>query len=107
MALDVYLNVTGGIRLDETASDLAVAISIVSSILDKTLPEGTVAFGEIGLGGEVRSVRDPHIRVKELEKLGFKRCILPKANLRKLNSKDYDIELIGLSNVKEIGKLLK
>ena len=106
-ALDVYLNVTGGIRLDETASDLAVAISIVSSILDKTLPEGTVAFGEIGLGGEVRSVRDPHIRVKELEKLGFKRCILPKANLRKLNSKDYDIELIGLSNVKEIGKLLK
>jgi len=106
-ALDVYLNVTGGIRLDETASDLAVAISIVSSILDKTLPEGTVAFGEIGLGGEVRSVRDPHIRVKELEKLGFKRCILPKANLRKLNSKDYNIELIGLSNVKEIGKLLK
>lgn len=106
-ALDVYLNVTGGIRLDETASDLAVAISIVSSILDKTLPEGTVAFGEIGLGGEVRSVRDPHIRVKELEKLGFKRCILPKANLRKLNSKDYDIDLIGLSNVKEIGKLLK
>ena len=106
-ALDVYLNVTGGIRLDETASDLAVAISIVSSILDKTLPEGTVAFGVIGLGGEVRSVRDPHIRVKELEKLGFKRCILPKANLRKLNSKDYDIELIGLSNVKEIGKLLK
>ncbi len=106
-ALDVYLNVTGGIRLDETASDLAVAISIVSSILDKTLPEGTVAFGEIGLGGEIRSVRDPHIRVKELEKLGFKRCILPKANLRKLNSKDYDIELIGLSSVKEIGKLLK
>lgn len=106
-ALDVYLNVTGGIRLDETASDLAVAISIVSSILDKNLPSGTVAFGEIGLGGEVRSVRDPHIRVKELEKLGFDRCILPNANLRKIHANDYKIELIGISNVKEIGKLLK
>ena len=104
-ALDVYLNVTGGIRLDETASDLAVGISIVSSILDKTLPESTVAFGEIGLGGEVRSVRDAHIRVKELEKLGFKHCILPHANLIKLNKSDYNIELIGISNVKEIGKL--
>ena len=106
-ALDVYLNVTGGIRLDETASDLAVAISIVSSILDKNLPSGTVAFGEIGVGGEVRSVRDPHIRVKELEKLGFDRCILPNANLRKIHANDYKIELIGISNVKEIGKLLK
>ena len=106
-ALDVYLNVTGGIRLDETASDLAVAISIVSSILDKTLADETVAFGEIGLGGEVRSVRDAHIRVKELEKLGFKRCILPHSNLIKLNKKDYNIELIGISNVKEIVKLFK
>ena len=82
-------------------------MSIVSSILDKTLPDSTVAFGEIGLGGEVRSVRDAHIRVKELEKLGFERCILPRVNLNKLNKKDYSIELIGISSVKEIGKLLK
>lgn len=104
--LDVYLNVTGGIRLDETASDLAVAISIVSSILDKTLTSGTVAFGEVGLGGEIRSVRDPSIRVKELEKLGFETVILPNANLKKLNPKEYQIKLIGVSNIKEISKLL-
>ncbi len=105
--LDVYLNVTGGIRLDETASDLAVAFSIISSVLDKTLPSGTVAFGEIGLGGEVRSVRDPSIRVHELEKLGFDTCILPNANLKKLDRKDYHINLIGVSTVKELSKLLK
>ncbi len=104
--LDVYLNVTGGIRLDETASDLAVAISIVSSILDKTLPSGTVAFGEVGLGGEIRSVRDPSIRVKELEKLGFETVILPNANLKKMNPKEYNINLVGVSNIKEISKLL-
>ena len=104
--LDVYLNVTGGIRLDETASDLAVAISIVSSILDKTLPSGTVAFGEVGLGGEIRSVRDPSIRVKELEKLGFETVILPIANLKKMNLKEYNINLVGVSNIKEISKLL-
>ena len=106
-ALDVYLNVTGGLRLDETASDLAVAASVVSSILDKTIPADTVAFGEIGLGGEVRSVSDAQKRVSEVQKLGFRRCILPKANLAKLTVADYDIELVGIGSVRELGRIFE
>ena len=104
-ALDVYLNVIGGLNINDTASDLAVASSIVSSLLDKTIPTGTVIFGELGLGGEVRTVSDAEKRVSEAEKLGFTRCILPASSLRKLNASRYSIELIGISNITEIKKV--
>ena len=104
-ALDVYLNVIGGLNINDTASDLAVASSIVSSLLDKTIPAGTVIFGELGLGGEVRTVSDAEKRVSEAEKLGFTRCILPASSLRKLNASRYSIELIGISNITEIKKV--
>ncbi len=104
-ALDVYLNVIGGLNISDTASDLAVASSIVSSLLDKTIPAGTVIFGELGLGGEVRTVSDAEKRVSEAEKLGFTRCVLPASSLRKLNASRYSMELIGISNITEIKKV--
>ena len=94
-ALDVYLNVIGGLNISDTASDLAVAASIVSSLLDKTIPAGTVIFGELGLGGEVRTVSDAEKRVSEAEKLGYRRCILPMSSLRKLDASRYGMELIS------------
>lgn len=104
-ALDVYLNVIGGLNINDTASDLAVASSIVSSLLDKTIPAGTVIFGELGLGGEVRTVSDAEKRVSEAEKLGFTRCVLPASSFRKLNASRYSMELIGISNITEIKKV--
>lgn len=104
-ALDVYLNVIGGLNISDTASDLAVAASIVSSLLDKTIPAGTVIFGEIGLGGEIRNVSDTEKRVAEAEKLGFTRCVLPASGLKKLDPSRYSIELVGLSNIKDIRKV--
>ncbi|MBQ2085633.1 MAG: hypothetical protein II464_05140 [Oscillospiraceae bacterium] len=104
-ALDVYLNVIGGLNIGDTASDLAVAACIVSSLLDKTIPAGTVVFGEIGLGGEIRTVTDAVKRVSEAEKLGFTRCVLPEGSLRKMDRSQYSIELIGISNIKDIKKV--
>ena len=104
-ALDVYLNVIGGLNIGDTASDLAVAASIVSSLLDKTIPAGTVVFGEIGLGGEIRTVTDAVKRVSDAEKLGFTRCVLPAGSLKKMDATQYSMELIGISNIKDIKKV--
>ncbi|MEA5051350.1 MAG: DNA repair protein RadA [Oscillospiraceae bacterium] len=104
-SLDVYVNVVGGLSLDEPAADLAVAVSLASAVLDKPLPPQTVAFGEIGLGGEVRAVQNPELRIREAQRLGFEHCILPRASLHKLNAADYKIELIGIANVRELGRL--
>ncbi|MEA4912725.1 MAG: DNA repair protein RadA [Oscillospiraceae bacterium] len=105
--LDVYVNVVGGLSLDEPAVDLAVAASLVSAVLDKPLPAQTVAFGEIGLGGEVRAVQNPDIRIREAQRLGFANCVLPAASLHKLQQADYSIRLIGISNVRDLGRLFK
>ncbi|MEZ5825784.1 MAG: DNA repair protein RadA [Geminicoccaceae bacterium] len=75
---DVYLNVAGGLRVQEPAADLAVAAALVSSLVDRPVPAGTVLFGEIGLAGEVRAVSRRDARLKEAEKLGFARAITPR-----------------------------
>ena len=77
-ACDTYLNVTGGVKLSEPAADLPAVLSIASSILEKALPEGMAAFGEIGLTGELRSVSAVSQRVSEIARLGFTSCVLPK-----------------------------
>jgi DNA repair protein RadA/Sms len=74
---DVYLNVAGGLRVAEPAADLAVAAALLSSLADAPVPERTVAFGEVGLGGEVRPVAQPETRLKEAAKLGFVRAYVP------------------------------
>ncbi len=99
--LDAYVNVAGGLRLDEPAADLAVALALVSGLRDKAIDEFTIAFGEIGLSGELRSVSRPLARVNEAARLGFKTCILPKSSLRQLKDASSNIKIIGVSTLKE------
>jgi DNA repair protein RadA/Sms len=76
-------------------------------VTDQQVPEGTVAFGEIGLGGEVRTVSSIEKRITEVARLGFKRCVIPQSALRKLDRNGFGIELVGVSSVRDIGKLFK
>ena len=100
--LDAYLNVVGGLRLDEPAADLPAAISLVSSLRDKAVPDGLVAFGEIGLAGEIRSVSHTAARIKEADRLGFTKCIVPAQSLKQISGLDkLGIEIIGVSNLKQ------
>ena len=97
---DAYVNITGGMRLDDPAADLGIVTAIVSSFKNKAVDEGTVIFGEIGLSGEVRGVSAAKQRVNEALKMGFKTCIIPKSNLESV--KDVkDIKIIGVSSVSE------
>lgn len=97
---DAYVNVVGGIRLDETATDLAIAAAIASSFRNKEMDMGLAVIGEIGLTGELRGVSQIEKRIKEVEKLGFSRCIIPEAN--KKSVKDVkNLEIIAAKNVTE------
>jgi DNA repair protein RadA/Sms len=82
---DVYINVVGGLRLDEPASDLSVVLSLISSLKDVPIRDDVIAFGEIGLGGEIRSIGSCEQRIKEASRLGFMRCIVPYHNYKALN----------------------
>lgn len=100
--LDAYLNVVGGLRIDEPAADLSVAMALVSSLKDTPIRDDTVVFGEIGLAGELRSVSHIEQRVSEAFRLGFTRCILPFHSLKSIDRKRFDgVELIGVRNVRE------
>ena len=100
--LDAYLSIVGGLKLDEPAADLAVALALVSSLKDKPADPKTVAFGEIGLAGELRSIGRAEARIAEASRLGFTRCILPAQNLRMLGQGNrYGMELIGAKTVRE------
>ena len=95
--LDAYINVVGGMRLDEPAADLPIALALVSNLTDRVIPDDLVAFGEIGLAGELRAVNGVLVRVKEAQ-LGFRRCILPKQCVDAITA-DVDIQLIGVSSL--------
>lgn len=97
---DAYVNIAGGIRMNEPAIDLGIVLAIISSKFDLTIDEKTICFGEVGLSGEVRGVTMAEQRVAEAAKLGFKRCILPSVCLGAAKSVK-GIELVGVSNVKE------
>jgi len=99
--LDAYVNVVGGLRLDEPAVDLAVAMSLVSSLKDVPISDDAIVFGEIGLAGEMRSVSHIDARISEASRLGFKKCILPYHSLKLVNANCGDIKLIGVKNVRE------
>ncbi|MBR0434857.1 MAG: DNA repair protein RadA [Lachnospiraceae bacterium] len=102
---DAYVNIAGGIRMNEPAIDLGIALAIISSYKDKPIDDKTICFGEIGLSGEIRSVSMSEQRVKEAKKLGFTTCILPATNLKSM-SKEDGIKLIGIESVKELGRFL-
>ena len=97
---DAYVNIAGGIRLNEPAVDLAICMALVSSFKDITIDRETVLFGEVGLGGEVRAVSMADQRIREAKKLGFKRVIMPISNARNIKEV-HDFEVIGVSTVKE------
>lgn len=99
--LDVYINVVGGLRLDEPAADLSIALALYSSLLDKPVSDDLIAFGEIGLGGEIRNISHISQRIREASRLGFKRALVPKQALSAINSKDFSIEIIGVNNLKQ------
>jgi DNA repair protein RadA/Sms len=96
---DVYVNVVGGVKVTETSADLAVILAIVSSFRDKALPHDLVVFGEVGLAGEIRPVPGGQERLSEAAKHGFKRAIVPKANMPK--HRIEGLEIIGVTKISE------
>lgn len=99
---DTYINVVGGLKLDEPAADLAVVLSLASGLRDIPIDQHTVVFGEVGLAGEVRSVPRAAQRAAEAARLGFKRCILPKYSMKQFgNDFSVEIELLPVKNIAE------
>ena len=102
---DIFVNIAGGMKVEEPGVDLGIIASIASSFRDKLIDPETVVFGEVGLGGEVRGISQPEVRVKESSRLGFKRCLLPKQNQDKMKG-IQGIELIGVRTIQEATKIL-
>ncbi len=102
---DIYLNVAGGMKLTEPAIDLSIAVAIASSCLEFVIPSDTVAIGEIGLTGEIRSVTAIDKRINEAEKLGFKRIIIPQGNSKNISSSS--IEVIPVKNINQVLSIFK
>ncbi len=105
---DVYLNVVGGLRLDETACDLPACLAMVSSLLDLPIAEKTLAIGEVGLGGEVRSVPHLETRLREAQRVGFDTAIIPKHNMKMLDPHQFPgLRLVGVSYLREAVNAIK
>ena len=99
-ANDVYLNVIGGLRLDEPAADLAIVIAAASAALDRAVPDTLAAIGEVGLTGEIRAVSQISQRLAEVRRLGFDRCVIPRSGTREIKAPD-GLELLRARNIRE------
>ncbi len=97
---DVFVNIAGGIKIEEPAIDLGITASILSSLRDVPVDSLTVAIGEVGLGGEIRTINQPERRIQEAEKLGFNKVVLPKNNMKNLH-KNFSLQLIGVETLDE------
>lgn len=97
---DAYVNIAGGIKMNEPAIDLGIVMALVSSYRNRPIDEKTIVFGEVGLSGEVRAVNMPEQRVAEAKKLGFETCILPEVSL-KMVKEIQGIRLVGVKTVNE------
>lgn len=102
---DVYLNVVGGIKVNEPALDLGIILATASSFKNVSIPKGVIALGEVGLTGEVRTINMMEKRLKEAERLGFKKCIIPENN-KKLLKESYKLDIIGVKNINEAMKTI-
>lgn len=100
MGHDIFMNVAGGVKIDEPAVDMGIVSAIASSFLDRPIHKGTLIFGEVGLTGEIRGIGHVEIRVAEAKKMGFDRCLVPQSNLKRM-TKIKGIELIGVKTVSE------
>lgn len=104
---DVYMNVIGGLRLDEPASDAAIALALISSLTDRVIPDDLVAVGELGLSGEVRAVSNLEQRVKEAARLGFTKAIVPYRNVEKRKLFIDGMEIIPIKSIYEALRVMK
>ena len=95
---DIFVNVAGGLKVDEPAADLGIISAMISSFLNKPVAADTVIFGEVGLAGEIRGVNRPEVRIKEAKKLGFARCLLSKSNMENCEATP-GMKLIGIDSV--------
>jgi DNA repair protein RadA/Sms len=102
---DIFVNVAGGVQVDEPAVDLGIVAAIGSSSREIALDPKTVFFGEVGLAGEIRGISQAEARVKEAGKLGFERCVLPSSNVAQLKHLEYP-HLLGVGSLGECWKLL-
>lgn len=102
---DIFLNVAGGVRLDEPAADLAALVAVASSFLDKPVDPHTLIIGEVGLAGEVRAIGQAEARVREGSKLGFKRCVLPETSRRQLPAL-RGVDLRGVASLNDAWDVL-
>jgi DNA repair protein RadA/Sms len=100
MTDDVFVNVAGGMRVDEPAADLAVLLAVASSLRNRPIPSDVVVFGEVGLAGEVRAATQAALRVREAAQMGFARCVLPDGNIAP-SDVPASIEVIGVRTVGE------
>lgn len=105
MDKEVYLNIVGGIKISEPAADLAVAASLISAATNTMLPDNSVVFGEIGLGGEIRMVSHVESRIKEASKLGFERILMPFSKKKVINN--TSLKLLQLEHIKELSDISK
>jgi DNA repair protein RadA/Sms len=105
---DIFLNIVGGFRVEDPAADLAVALAVASAFLDKPVPADMAVLGEVGLSAEVRSVAHIVTRLNEAEKLGFKRCIVPKNNIKANGGITMKaLSLVPVGNVREALDIVK
>jgi len=100
MGHDIFMNVAGGVKVIEPAVDMAIVSAIASSFLDKPISDGTVVIGEVGLTGEVRAIGQVDTRIAEAKKMGFKRCLVPNSNLKRIRDMD-GIKVSGIGKVSE------
>jgi DNA repair protein RadA/Sms len=100
MGHDIFINVAGGVKIDEPAVDMGIVAAVASSFLDRPVQQGTIILGEIGLTGEVRAIGHIETRIAEAKKMGFNRCVLPQSNLKRTTGMK-GIQLVGVNNVSE------
>jgi DNA repair protein RadA/Sms len=105
---DIFINVAGGVKVEETATDLGIVAAVSSSFLNRPIAAGTVVFGEVGLTGEIRAVSQSEVRIKEAARMGFKRCIFPgkvsgeKGKTVKSSAIENKIELMPIRSLDEL-----
>ncbi|MBW1911004.1 MAG: DNA repair protein RadA [Deltaproteobacteria bacterium] len=102
---DIFVNVAGGLKVDEPAADLGIVSAMMSSFLDKPVDRNLVMFGEVGLAGEIRGVSQPDMRIREAKKLGFSRCLLSQNN-KEGSSPIKNMELVGVESIQEVYEIL-
>lgn len=104
---DIYLNVIGGLRLDEPAADVSLAMALISSMLNRIIPDNLIAIGELGLAGECRAVSNPEQRIKEAARLGFTHAIVPYRNMEKRKIQCDGIQIIPIKSIYEVLNMMK